>query len=178
VTRATKRKKRKKRKKRAHSPSLGRRRRHAAGDFGPLSVELPAVDVPEHLRARLRTQDPPAHRLSDALVDVARPFVAYPPSRDTLDLFVRSLELVGQVWNATLAKAADDGEARLRALVETWGGGDEAHDFVWRAAKRKLELYPDDLRTITQIRVETREDQLYVEVASAHLRPGGAPRSR
>jgi hypothetical protein len=115
---------------------------------------------------------PQEHRLSDALLDVMRPFVAWPPAARDLKPLKIMLELTVAVWNATLAPDEAAREAALDALAAELTIGalspGEVRAFVGELAARKLELYPSDRRLVVESRVRLDGEKLLVTAAGAY----------
>ncbi len=95
-------------------------------------------------------------RLSDALLEVMKPHVPFPPARHELEEFSGGLAFGAEVWNATLGSeedlhdlAAELSEARGCPL-------EEASQLVREIAASKLARFPDDRRRIVDVSVEVR----------------------
>lgn len=134
----------------------------------PLRVEMPLPPGAEHV-PRSAAQD---HGMSEALLEVMRPFVPWPPAPAELKPFAIMLEVTAAVWNASLSADEVAREAALDDLATSLSIGalspSEARAFVGEIAARKLALYPSDRRLVVEHRVRLDGNQLLVTAASAH----------
>ncbi len=132
-------------------------------------VAGPVPGVPHHLpRSTV-----PTHRVSDALLEVVKPLIPWPPAPSELKLVRATLELGAMVWNATLTSRLEDRRTALDALVDTIATAlgeppASAHDFVQQIAARKLDLYPTDLRFVVGVEVVLDRDRMVVNAVSVH----------
>ena len=112
------------------------------------------------------------HRISDALLDVMKPFVAWPPSLRDLKPLGIMLELTVAVWNASLSADEAAREAALDELAAGLSIGAlspvEVRAFVGELSARKLELYPSDRRLVVESRVRADGEKLMVTAAGAY----------
>lgn len=112
--------------------------------------------------------------MSDALLELMKPYVRWPPAPDELEDVEGWLELGAAVWNATLrATTALQLRDALAALVNEFDLQDEADPvaLVEEIAVRKLRLFVDDYRFVGGVRVRAEGKNATVEAASfAHLR--------
>jgi len=163
------------RRKRKRRPVRQRAARRSASrpDEG-ISIKLPVPSLPAELRGRLRRTSTPTHPVSDALIEVARPFIEFPPRPDDLDGFLDGLALVAAVWNAAIAPTAELRNVELDEVARSRCRDEDpatSQALMRTISNRKLELFPDDLRFIAEVRVEARDGgrQAFVEAVSAYL---------
>lgn len=134
----------------------------------PLRVEMPLPPGAEHVPLSA----PQDHGMSDALIEVMRPFVPWPPGPGDARPFGIMLELTAAVWNASLALDEAAREAALDELATDVTIGAlspaEVRAFVGEIATRKLALYPTDRRLVMETRVRLDREQLLITAASGH----------
>lgn len=117
-----------------------------------------------------------AHRLSDALLEVMKPDLRYPPKASELDLLRAGLQVGAEVWNATLdvdearrAQTLLDIARRIEPAIHR-GPLEARLRFVIDIADRKRALYPDDDRHVTAVNVEPRGKNVLITAASRAVR--------
>jgi len=118
-----------------------------------------------------------ANRLSDALLEVMKPDVDFPPRASELHLFRTALEIGAEVWNATLdtddarrARTLLDIALRIQPLTHR-GSAEERLRFVIDIADRKRALFPNDQRRVTSVGVEPRGKNKQITASSAAFLP-------
>jgi len=113
-----------------------------------------------------------AHRLSDALIEVMKPHIDFPPRISELHLLRAALEIGAEVWNATFD---DDEVRRARTLVDIAariepvarrGPMEERLRFVIDVADRKRALHPNDERRVTGVNVEPKGRDVLISASS------------
>lgn len=164
---AAKPRKRKRRVRPRRDPRLDER------SWGPIQLALPAGLVPKELAARLPLHVPTGVRLSDALVELVRPFTRYPAVRGELDDLLEWLGLAASVWNATLEPTEDEYVRALQRTVARWSAPDddpvdtaETWRIVAALAEHKLRDYPSDGRYVAEIRVRELDGEAIIEAKS------------
>lgn len=115
----------------------------------------------------------PAHRVSDALLEIVKPLMRWPPAPSELKDVRSTLELGRAVWNAIVTSRPEDRDEALDRLADRLAGAlgappDVARDFVRRVAARKLDLYPADLRFVVGVEVRLDGDRMIVNAAGAY----------
>lgn len=113
--------------------------------------------------------------MSEALLDIVKPDVRWPPAPGDLQYLRASVEIAGAVWNASLSRDPDERDAALARLGEaharTLGAPvQEVLDFIRPISARKLELHPNDLRYVVDVNVRLDGDRIVVDAASAYRR--------
>lgn len=115
-------------------------------------------------------QRDPAVRLSDALLDLAR-VVDPKPTALPIDALTDLIDLVANVWNATLLPDAAERDAAREALAARYAGSedvdlDRARAVLDAVAARKRERYDRDRRRVARTVVEARGGNYLVTAAS------------
>jgi hypothetical protein len=121
-------------------------------------------------------------RLSDALLELVKPYVSFPPAPNELHLFEAALRGGADIWNATLI---DDEVERVSALSKigcerarlAGYPDEEGIRFVRELAARKIELYPHDKRQVMNVGVEPRGKTVLITAVGA-TRQKSTPRAQ
>jgi hypothetical protein len=120
----------------------------------------------------------PDLKLSDALVDVARPILEHPATPEDPETFRAVLLLAGAAWNAVRDPGADR-EPLLRsagALAEHLGRPREsAAEIVRLLERRARERYPRDPRQVVDVRIRDGGEELRIRVMSMMGVPRAGP---
>lgn len=129
--------------------------------MGPAPTPSVAVVVPP----AGRSIDParylakvPAGRLSDALVELMKPYIPWPPRPEELDELETWLQLGAMVWNAVVeghnSCAGPDFGRWAKRLGEGVGQHQETlRELVEKVAERKRALFPQDRRIVAKVEV-------------------------
>ena len=110
--------------------------------------------------------------MSDALVELMQPYIAWPPAVEELDELEAWLRLGADVWNVTVE--AQDGAACSRGLE--WLAAsldqDDAFGVVQEIAHRRFVRFANDRRRVAAVRVTMRDGRATVEATSFAYVPG------
>jgi hypothetical protein len=119
-----------------------------------------------------RLAEIPKTLMSDALVELVRPYISWPPAANELDELEAWLRLGADVWNVTVE--AKDSAACMRQLARLAAGLDEEDSLslVQEIAHRKFARFASDPRRVKDVRVVERDGRATVEAASLARVPG------
>lgn len=123
----------------------------------------------------------PTVKLSDALMDVARPILSHPLIPEDPDALRAVLLTAGVAWNAARAKDPEREREMLGRLAEGMTSRlgfppDAASEMVRILERRVRKLYPDDPRWVADVQVEEREDEFRIQALSM-MEPPATPRA-
>lgn len=161
------------RKHRGQRDERSRCQEKAAGAGAELKYAVRLVLAPEGLEPNpSRLREISAALMSDALVELMRPYIRWPPAPSELSELEAWLRLGADVWNVTVeakdGAACAGGLARLAADLDE----EEPFDLVQEIARRKFVLFSRDLRRVAAVRVIARDGIATVEATSFAYIPG------
>lgn len=113
-----------------------------------------------------RLTELPSMLMSDVLVELLAPYIAWPPASDELADLEAWLELGADVWNVTVE--AEDGAECAGELVRLAAELDhpDAFEIVAEIARRKFGRFASDQRRVASVRVIAKNGRATVETAS------------
>jgi hypothetical protein len=112
--------------------------------------------------------------MSDALVELMEPYIAWPPSPSELADLDAWLQLGAEVWNVTVE--AKDGFACAQELACLAAELDDEDPFglVQEIARRKFTHFAWDRRRVAGVRVVAKDGWATVEAASIAYVPAAS----
>ncbi len=122
-------------------------------------------------------------RMSDALEQVARPFLDSMPEGIGLNGIRNAFLLVTAVWNAAVTHPPEETEPALQELARMFAKASPQLEermlpFLRLMAERKRQLFPQDDRLVMDVNIEKQGDGFYITAASVRLPPGPSQGSR
>lgn len=108
----------------------------------------------------------PSTLMSDALLELMKPYFYWPPARDELEDVMDWLQLGADIWNITVEALDAEACRRRLARLATEVEDDDPIGLVEEIARRKFARFGYDRRRVASVRVVEKEGYATVEAAS------------